>query len=173
MALHSSTLAWRIPWTEEPRRLQSTGSQRVGHDWVTTRQVCICYPQIPDLSLLPHTHYPPSVTTRCLFVFEIHDCFCFVNKFFLWIMFFNSAYKGCHVMFVSVWHTSLSMNISSSRTLLQLQWFFLSWLHSTPLSIRTAASLSFPLLKDISVVSMSWLLWIVLQWTLGCMHIFK
>ena len=36
MATHSSTLAWRIPWTEEPGRLQSTGSQRVGHDWVTS-----------------------------------------------------------------------------------------------------------------------------------------
>ena len=32
MATHSSTLAWRIPWTEEPGGLQSTGSQRVGHD---------------------------------------------------------------------------------------------------------------------------------------------
>ena len=32
MATHSSTLAWKIPWTEEPGRLQSVGSQRVGHD---------------------------------------------------------------------------------------------------------------------------------------------
>ena len=32
MATHSSTLAWKIPWTEEPGRLQSIGSQRVGHD---------------------------------------------------------------------------------------------------------------------------------------------
>ena len=32
MATHSSILAWRIPWTEEPGGLQSTGSQRVGHD---------------------------------------------------------------------------------------------------------------------------------------------
>ena len=36
MAPHSSTLAWKIPWTEEPRRLQSMGSLRVGHDWVTS-----------------------------------------------------------------------------------------------------------------------------------------
>ena len=36
MAPLSSTLAWRIPWTEEPGRLQSTGSPRVGHDWVTS-----------------------------------------------------------------------------------------------------------------------------------------
>ena len=33
MATHSSTLAWKIPWTEEPGRLQSMGSLRVGHDW--------------------------------------------------------------------------------------------------------------------------------------------
>ena len=32
MATHSSVLAWRIPWTEEFGRLQSTGSQRAGHD---------------------------------------------------------------------------------------------------------------------------------------------
>ena len=32
MATHSSVLAWRIPWTEEPGRLQSMGLQRVGHD---------------------------------------------------------------------------------------------------------------------------------------------
>ena len=32
MAPHSSTLAWKIPWTEEPGRLQTMGSQRVGHD---------------------------------------------------------------------------------------------------------------------------------------------
>ena len=36
MASHSSTLAWKIPWTEEPGRLQSMGSLRVGHDWVTS-----------------------------------------------------------------------------------------------------------------------------------------
>ena len=36
MAPHSSTLAWRIPWMEEPGRLQSVGSLRVRHDWVTS-----------------------------------------------------------------------------------------------------------------------------------------
>ena len=36
MATHSSTLAWKIPWTEEPSGLQSTGSQRVGHNCATS-----------------------------------------------------------------------------------------------------------------------------------------
>ena len=33
---HSSTLAWKIPWMEQPGRLQSMGSLRVGHDWATS-----------------------------------------------------------------------------------------------------------------------------------------
>ena len=36
MAPHSRTLAWKTPWTEEPGRLQSMGSRRVGHDWATS-----------------------------------------------------------------------------------------------------------------------------------------
>ena len=36
MVTHSSTLTWKIPWTEEPGRLQSMGSQRAGRDWVTS-----------------------------------------------------------------------------------------------------------------------------------------
>ena len=39
MAPHSSTLAWKIPWMEEPGGLQSMGSQRVGHDWVTSLSI--------------------------------------------------------------------------------------------------------------------------------------
>ena len=35
-AIHSSTLAWKIPWTDEPDKLQSMRSQRVGHDWATS-----------------------------------------------------------------------------------------------------------------------------------------
>ena len=36
MATHSSILAWKIPWTEEPGRVQSMGSRRVGHVWATS-----------------------------------------------------------------------------------------------------------------------------------------
>ena len=38
MATHSS-IAWKIPWTEEPLRLQSMGSQRVGHNWATSHSL--------------------------------------------------------------------------------------------------------------------------------------
>ena len=45
MATHSSILAWRIPWTEEPGGLQSMGLQRVGHDWVTNTLHAIWCPR--------------------------------------------------------------------------------------------------------------------------------
>ena len=38
MVTHSSILAWKIPWTEEPGGLQSTELQRVGHDWVSMKK---------------------------------------------------------------------------------------------------------------------------------------
>ena len=48
-ATHSSILAWRIPWTEEPGGLQSVGSQRVRHNWATF--IFIFLPNNEDFSL--------------------------------------------------------------------------------------------------------------------------
>ena len=85
MATLSSNLAWTIPWTQEPGRLQSAGSQRVGHDWATslsflsfeviTERVSVCllpflssecsssclslqFYQFHGLSYPPHLLYP-------------------------------------------------------------------------------------------------------------------
>ena len=71
MATHSSVLAWRIPWTEEPGGLQSMGSQRVRHDWVT------------NITLLLHYIYNylhgvfiafSSVAQSCLLLCDPIDC---------------------------------------------------------------------------------------------------
>ena len=43
MATHSSILAWKIPWMEKPGRLQSMGSQRVRHDWLTSLSLSLTY----------------------------------------------------------------------------------------------------------------------------------
>ena len=43
MATHSSILAWKMPWTEEPGRLWSMGSQRVGHDWETSLSLSLIH----------------------------------------------------------------------------------------------------------------------------------
>ena len=59
MATHSSILAWRIPWTEEPGRLQSIGSQRVRHDWSYLASMhaifhCMYLPQLYHSSISGH-----------------------------------------------------------------------------------------------------------------------
>ena len=43
IATHSSILAWEIPWTEEPGGLQSTGLQRIRHNWAAKQQQPVCY----------------------------------------------------------------------------------------------------------------------------------
>ena len=62
MATHSSILAWRIPWMEEPGGLQSTGSQRVGHKWATSLSLSIVY-----LCLLwSYSVYKCLLSTYCI-----------------------------------------------------------------------------------------------------------
>ena len=70
MATHSSILAWRISWTEEPGRLQSTGSQRVRHDWATSLSLSLSCTDLshmgPTLLPLKLPYRPPSsVFTQC------------------------------------------------------------------------------------------------------------
>ena len=55
MATHSSVLAWEVPWTEEPGGLQSTGSQRAGHDLATAHACTMCQAPFGKLS---GTYYP-------------------------------------------------------------------------------------------------------------------
>ena len=62
MATHSTILAWRIPCTEEPGRLQSVGSQRIGNGWVTK-----------------HFHF--------CFTHDTPRTLCFLNSVLLWVLF--------------------------------------------------------------------------------------
>ena len=95
MAAHSSTLAWKIPWTEEPGRLQPMGSQRVGHDWTTS------------LSLLWWLFIVTTVVRKqtCLFFFVVasdsrqtwiqHSQLCSLEQ---------SACYYMHCAFSVLWH---------------------------------------------------------------------
>ena len=67
MATHSSTLAWKIPWVEEPGGLQFMGSQRVGHDWATSHYLtALCFPSSPSKrgGLSPRTQVPTSLCSH-------------------------------------------------------------------------------------------------------------
>ena len=66
MAPHSSTLAWKTPWTEEPGGLQSMGSRRVGHNWVRTHYIGITW-IVFFLSVegVVSELYGPGISTSC------------------------------------------------------------------------------------------------------------
>ena len=74
MATHSSILTWKIPWMEEPGRLQSMGSQRVGH-WVTSLSLSLFFLEL-FLHWFPVAYWAPtylgsssfSVLSLCLFI---------------------------------------------------------------------------------------------------------
>ena len=73
MATHSSILAWRIPWSEEPGRLQSMGSQRVGHNLSTNH---------PDIAACSgragHRRLPFSYGRKVIYLsVSIYPVFCF------------------------------------------------------------------------------------------------
>ena len=70
LATHSSILAWKIPWTEEPGGLQSMGSQSVRHNWATEHMLVI----IPIVHYIPSEHYIPSASSYNL-KFVPFDCF--------------------------------------------------------------------------------------------------
>ena len=63
MPTHSSILAWEIPWTEEPGKLQSMELQRVGHDSVHTHTHTYIYP-LPRGPPSPQPLTPPSRSSR-------------------------------------------------------------------------------------------------------------
>ena len=58
MATNSSTLAWKIPWTEEPGRLQSLGSRRVGHDWATSLSLFTFHFHALEKEMATHSSIP-------------------------------------------------------------------------------------------------------------------
>ena len=78
MATHSSTLAWKIPWTEDPCRLQSMGSKRVGHNWATSLLNVLISFLYMQLSSFPSTTYWSdclfSTVYSCFLYYRLTDC---------------------------------------------------------------------------------------------------
>ena len=89
MASHSSILAWKIPWTEEPGRLQSMGLQRVRHDWVTHFHFLFSSLSLFNEYIFSWTYPPYLLTLVPLFLLSF--CFTlpkkktFFSKLLVWL----------------------------------------------------------------------------------------
>ena len=86
MATHSSFLAWKIPWTEEPGRLQSKGSQRVGHDLATKQQ--------QQYNIFSSTHFR-IILFHCHFIYFyfLNTSYDLPSPFTLYILLLSSVLK--------------------------------------------------------------------------------
>ena len=72
MAIYSSTLAWKIPCTEEPGRLQPKGSQRVGHDQATSLSPCLVLQKNSKIVLCESLEVEPGPCPKAILLFL--DC---------------------------------------------------------------------------------------------------
>ena len=147
MAIHSSTLAWKIPWTEEPGRLQSMGSQRVRHDWATSlsfpflMSIFQCYFLSSSHPLLPHCVHKSvyicvSVPALCKLIHQYHFSIFSIYVLIYILVFLFLTYF--------IWQ---ALGVSTSLELTQICSF--SRLSSIPLYICTTTSLSIHLSMDI------------------------
>ena len=74
MVTHSSILTWKIPWTEEPGRLQSIGSRRVGHNWATNTVTCDWFWPIGSGG-----RWDPSLSAGAIWNYGNHVLRCFTR----------------------------------------------------------------------------------------------
>ena len=109
MATHSSTIAWKIPWTEEPGRLQSMGSQRVRHDWVTSLHFNVLFRASVSLWIFCLDDLP----------IDIHGC---LNALFYYaavnlsLMFLNSCFMYLFVAILDACACMLIHSVVSDST---------------------------------------------------------
>ena len=139
MATHSSILAWRSPWTEEPDRLQSMGSQKVGHDWATNTHTQSCYCSVTKLcpSLCDPMDSSSSIISQSLLKFMSIELVMLSNHLILFhpllllpsifpIIRVFSNYSALCIRWPKYW--SFSFSISPSNEYSGLISFRIDWL---------------------------------------------
>ena len=89
MANHSSSLGCKIPWTEEPGRLQSMGSQRVGHDWACMHTHTFIQKLINFCEIKYLVHFPAFLESKKHIIFLVLP----LPRLWLWGTFINSEFQ--------------------------------------------------------------------------------
>ena len=110
---HSSTLAWKIPWMEEPGRLQSTGSQRVRHNWATP----------PSFLWVVYPHYCMQ-----LWIVSSHSILGMYHNLLslLWLVSYCEWLCSEHLVYASWWiYVHISFGLLSCSGFLEYSHFYI------------------------------------------------
>ena len=180
MAPHSSTLAWKIPWTEEPGGLQSMRSLRVRHDWATSLSLFTFHFHALEKEMatqasvlawrIPGTEEPgglPSMGSHRVGYdwSDLAAAAAYINDTMQYLPFCLASFRimpSGFIYFVAKGSISFSWlnNFLVCCVCLHVCRVFLSIY--PPVDTL-----------DTEVISMSWLLWIMRHWTQGCGYLFE
>ena len=131
MAPHSSTLAWKIPWMEEPGKPQSMGSRRVGHDWATSLYFTFwnMWDLVPWPGIEPVSSCIESMKSYSLECQESPSLWLLKNSCYIWetvpylcIKSFHVCYDWILYTFTITYFTRHLGNFQSSAGWTKLQW---------------------------------------------------
>ena len=104
MATHSSILAWRTPWTEDPGRLQSMGSQRVRHEQLTEQTWAT------DWATNTFNFYQKHTKPTNISVLRDTNISSMKNRFVAWKTLYNNGIKSNWYIYIYLWaHTHICM----------------------------------------------------------------
>ena len=109
MATHSSIVVWRIPWTEEPDGLQSTGSQRVRHDWATN-------------TFRFHTSHRSPTDLHMMFFFSLVFIFSLIYLRIMCNLLIKILFSNFKNSFVYVFFSTIKTNKQTVLCWLPLLW---------------------------------------------------
>ena len=131
MAIHSSTIAWKTPWTEEPGRLQSMGSQRVGNNWATSfthslRLVIAFLPRRKSFNFVAEVTVCRDFGTQQYKICHCFHCFCIYLPLSVGTICHDLLFFECCV-WSQRFHSPLSP--SSKGSLVSLCFLLLDWYH--------------------------------------------
>ena len=124
MATNSSILIWRIPWTEEPGGLQSTGSQTVRHNWATNTntQVCHSFSSKEQILLISWLQSPSAGTLEPKKIKSVP-----VYSFELWIVKKKSLTPNRRLLNMERGFKFQEMNVVVSPTFHHIPWWIWEW----------------------------------------------
>ena len=119
MATHSRSFAWKIPWIEEPGGLQSMGSQRIGHDWMTSTFSGVKQSEISYTYAYVHFFFFWDLFPPCKPLVPCAICRFLAITYFI----YSSAYMSITIsQFITPFNPLVTLSLFSTSVILLLLW---------------------------------------------------